>query len=234
VIEQDHVDAGRTPMVSWNGTSAATILDGDHDDLIRERARALEDLGVPVLLRFWWEMDTALKKAWAKDPDDFIAAWRHVHRLFDQEGAANVSWVWCPTSLAFTKEIADKWWPGDGWVDWVCADGYNFAPAKPDAPWRSFAEIFDPFYEWALEKGKPIMIGEFGVLERRPGEKATWLRQAGQDLRDRFPAIRAVVYFDTRRMVDGTARDWRIDTSPEAAEAFTDLADSLAQRVRRR
>jgi hypothetical protein len=233
-LEREHVDAGRIPMISWNGTSAASILRGEHDDLIRERAAALEELGVSVLLRFWWEMDTEQKQEWAPNPRDFAAAWRHVHRLFDEEGAANVAWVWCPTSLAFTKDVADTWWPGDGWVDWVCADGYNFAPAKAGSPWRSFAEIFDPFYEWAIEKGKPIMIGEFGVLERRAGEKAAWLRQAAEDLRDRFPEIRAVVYFDSRRTVEGTVRDWRIDTSPGAAKAFSELADSLEEGVRRR
>ena len=234
VLELDHIDAGRIPMISWNGTSAAAILDGEHDDLIRRRAADVEQLGVPVLLRFWWEMDIEPKQAWAEDPDDFVAAWRYVHRLFDAEGASNVAWVWCPTSLAFTTDIADRWWPGDGWVDWVCADGYNFAPAKENDPWRSFAEIFDAFYEWATKKDKPIMIGEFGVLERDPGEKAAWLRQAADDLRDRFPEIRAVVYFDTRRTVDATVRDWRIDTSPGSVDAFSELAESLGERVRRR
>jgi hypothetical protein len=233
-LEHDHIEAGRTPLISWNGTSAAAVLRGEHDDLIRRRAAALEALGVPILLRFWWEMDIAEKQVWAEDPNDFVAAWRYVHRLFDEEGAANVAWVWCPTSLAFTRDVADRWWPGEGWVDWVCADGYNFAPAKENDPWRPFADIFEPFYEWAVEKGKPIMIGEFGVLERRPGEKAAWIRQATEDLRNRFPEIRAVVYFDTRRTIDGTVRDWRIDTSPGAVDAFSELADSLAERVRRR
>jgi beta-mannanase len=26
----------------------------------------------------------------------YVAAWRHVHRIFTKVGATNATWVWCP------------------------------------------------------------------------------------------------------------------------------------------
>ncbi len=226
-FDRSVVASGRTLLLSWNGTDAEAILDGRSDPLLRARARAMRGLRAPVLLRFWWEMNTTAKARWA-EPEQFVAAWRHVHQIFDEEGATNVAWVWCPTSEAFKAAgTADRYWPGADWVDWVAADGYNFAPAVPDAAYRSFPEIFAPFYRWALRRGKPTMIAEVGVLERRPGEKAAWVDDVVPALSARFPRIGAVVYFDTRRTVEGGVRDWRIDTSPASAAAFTRLATAL-------
>ncbi len=227
------VAGDRTLLLSWNGTTAARILGGGADAMIRARARALRRLRQPVLLRFWWEMNTRVKAAWA-EPDEFVEVWRYVHRIFDEEGATNVAWVWCPTTEAFAAnaEVAERYWPGADWVDWVAADGYNFAPAKPGAAYRSFATTFADFYRWAARTGKPTMIAEVGVLERRPGEKAAWLDELAPVLRTRFPRVGALVYFDTRRIVDGGVRDWRIDTSASSLAAFDRLAGDLDAGLR--
>lgn len=230
--------ASRTLFLSWNGTKASSILDGSQDTMIRTRARALRDLHAPVLLRFWWEMNTQEKAAWA-DPSQFVAAWRHVRTLFAEEGADRVSWVWCPTSEAFAPTPghpdgdAQRWWPGDEWVDWVCADGYNFAPAVAGAAYRSFDEIFASFHQWARRTGKPMMIGEFGVLERNPGEKPRWLSQTTAALTGPYADLSAVVYFDSRRTVNGGVRDWRVTTSPSSEEAFRALTRAVTAHLRR-
>ena len=229
----------RTLLLSWNGTSAEAILDGTHDELIRTRARALRDLGVALYLRFWWEMNAQEKAVWA-DPDTFVAAWRHVRRLFSEEGANRVAWVWCPTAEAFAASPdgagpeADRWWPGDGWVDWVCADGYNFAPVVRGAAYRSFAQVFDPFHRWGRRTKKPLMIAEVGALERRPGEKADWLRDLATTMAGPYADVAALVYFDSRRIIDGQVRDWRIDTSPATTQAFRTVARALQQDLRNR
>ncbi len=64
------------------------------------------------------------------------------------------------------------------------------------------------------------MIGEFGVLERSAGEKAAWYRQTERQLRTRFPAIRAVIYFNS----DHEGFDWRATTSLSALAAFRAFA----------
>jgi Glycosyl hydrolase family 26 len=217
--ERWDLEQGRIPMVSWNGTRTDLVAGGAFDGLIRERAVAMRELGRPVLLRWFWEMDVPGDRPAAVSPASFVAAWRHLHRLFDAAGARNVAWVWCPTALAFAGGAAAAWYPGDRYVDWICADGYNWAPGKRGDRWRTFEEIFAAFYRWGAGRDKPLMIAEFGVQERARGEKAGWLRDAGASLKRRFPRIAAVVYFSSHKRYN-----WWLDSSPEALAAFRAVA----------
>jgi hypothetical protein len=58
--ERVGLDAGRIPMISGNDTFTGRIVGGE-DRLVRARAAAVRDLGRPVLLRWFWEMDRAAK-----------------------------------------------------------------------------------------------------------------------------------------------------------------------------
>jgi hypothetical protein len=228
--ERVDLAVGRIPMISWNGTFTDRIAAGEEDLLVRARAAAVRVLGRPVLLRWFWEMDGNAKAEWVRSPAGFVAAWRHLHDLFAAEGANNAVWVWCPNADAFAgaRGGVDQYYPGDQYVDWLCADGYNWAPGRRGDRWQSFAEIFGAFYAWTAPKGKPLMVGEFGVQERAPGEKARWIANAGRAVRDRFPALAALVYFNENKLEEeqrGDKRyDWRIQTSPSAEAAFRALA----------
>jgi hypothetical protein len=221
--ESWHAAEGRTPMVSWGQASTSLVADGTYDDLIRTRARSLRDLDTPVFLRWMAEMDGNAKAPLAQSPAKFTAAWRHMHDLFEQEGADNVAFVWCPNSWTYDVDAAaaSQWYPGGDTVDWVCADGYNWAPAHGD--WTSFQQVFAAFYGWASTTGKPIMIGEFGAQERAPGEKAAWIRAIGPTLRDVFPEVKALVYFDEHKYENGTSFDWRLDATQASYDAWNDL-----------
>lgn len=215
---------GRIPMISWNGRGvyASDVAAGRYDPMIGERAANVAALGGTVLLRWFWEMDGNKKSEWAQSPSDYAAAFRHIRLVFENQGARNVRWVWCPNASAFADGRAQEFYPGPEHVDWICADGYNWAPGRSRDSWESFTEIFAGFYDWASDQKKPLMIGEFGVQERGPGEKAAWVRDATQAINTRFPRIRAVVYFDAH--VD---YDWRIRTSADAADAFRHMASEL-------
>ena len=220
------VSQGRIPMVSWNGTDTASILSGKYDDLIRQRAAGMRDLHAPAFLRFYWEMDGNKKAGWAKGPADYIAAWKHVHAIFDAVGASNVAWVWCPNAWAFDQSAANgaQWYPGDDSVDWICSDGYNWAPVKAGAKWTSFETVFKNFYNWASTKNKPLMIGEFGAIESSPNQKAQWINDARTALKTKFPKIKAIVYYDEDRHEDNTVYDWRLDSSASTYAAWNNLA----------
>ncbi len=183
--------------------------------MIRARADAVKSFGEPVFLRPMWEMDGDWTKTWVKSPASFIAAWRRIHGIFRSRGATNATFVWCPTAWGFATGKAQSYYPGNEYVDWVCSDPYNWAPGRPGAEWRSLAQAAQPFYDWGLATGKPLMLGEYGCQERTSGEKAAWFNQARADLKSRFPAIRALVYFDSF-----TAYDWRVDTSSSSLSAF--------------
>jgi beta-mannanase len=211
---------GIIPMISWAGASTRLVSAGVYDGMIRADALQLRALRKPVMLRWFAEMDGIAKHSLAGSPGSFIAAWRHVHDIFSRAGASNVTWVWCPNAFHFADGVSQAYYPGSRYVGWICADGYNWAPARPRASWASVDRIFAAFYHWGRSTGKPMMIGEYGVLERGPGQKAAWFRQADQELRTQLTAIKAVVYFNS---VD-SGMNWRVTSSPASLAAFRAFA----------
>ena len=121
----------------------------------------------------------------------------------------------------FVHGDAPAYYPGKSYVDWIGADGYNWAPDVAGQPWKSFAQIFTPFYRWGLPTGKPMLIGEYGTAEGKPGAKAAWFRQADGEIKTQFPALRAVVYFNSGQM---HYLNWRVTSSKSALAAFKAFA----------
>src|SRR2546426_4728530 len=202
--EQWDASEGRIPMISWGKVATGEINAGKHDDLIRKRAQGLRALGQPVLLRWFWEMGGNRNASVAGTAGDYVNAWRHLRRIFAEEGATNALWVWCPDATDFADSVAQSFYPGDGDVDWTCADGYNYRhPAKRSTQARSFEDTFAAFYAWASPRPRPMMVGEFGTVEDKPGDKPAWVTAAHDVLKSKFSGIDAVVYFNSIRQKDG-------------------------------
>ena len=221
------IDHDRIPMISWNGENTDAIAGGEWDWMISSRAQSIAGLEVPVFIRWFWEMDGNKKQGYISSPPSYQKAWRRIHDIFRSAGATNAIWVWCPNASAFGNGKAMPYYPGAAYVDWVCGDGYNFNPVRPGDKWETFAEIYDGFYGHATKLGKPIMIGEFGVLERNPGEKERWFREA-HDWIAAHPAVAAAVYFNADSTTNGIYYDWRVDTSPSSFEGFRYLFTGTA------
>jgi hypothetical protein len=230
-------DRGAIPLLDWNPWDAsaagattqpefrlARIAAGDHDAYIRSWAAAARDWGHPLFLRLAHEMNGDWfpwsEKANGNAPGEFVAAWRHVHDLFAEVGATNVTWVWSPNAIHRGGIPLAGLYPGDAYVDWVAIDGYNWGtnPARPNA-WASFAEVFGPTYDalGSLAPRKPVMLAELGSTEHG-GSKATWITDALAAIPARFPRIAAVVWFNW----DTEGMDWSIESSESAARAFRD------------
>ena len=210
---------GRIPMISWGNVSTRRVNSGALDGLIRSRAEAVRSFGAPMFIRWFFEMDSDAVARLAGSPASYINAWRRIRWIFGTAGAWNAVWVWCPTSWGFFEGEAQKYYPGDQYVDWICSDGYNWAPGRGGSRWREFSQIYQAFYEFGVSRGKPMMAGEYGCQERAPGEKAGWFDQAREDIKERFPELDAVVYFDSDRDYD-----WRVDTSPSSYQSFITTA----------
>lgn len=220
-----HIEDGRLLLISWNGTDTREIAAGMHDDWIRSQARGVRDLDRRVLLRWLWEMDGNRRRAWVHSGPDYVAAWKHIREIFADEGALNAEWVWCPNEFLFWDDgDPEPWYPGDENVDWLCADGYNWAESSTSDEWVDFTEIFGDFYRWAAPRGKPIMIAETGSGEGEPGAKAEWIRSIPELLEQQLPEIDAVVYFDKDFRRRGH-RDWRLDTSESAYAAWLEISN---------
>lgn len=221
-----HIEENRLLMISWNGTDTKQIAAGQHDAWIRSQATAVKDLERPLLLRWLWEMDGNRRRDWVHSGEDYVAAWNHIRDIFDEVGADNAEFVWCPNEFLFWDGgDPEPWYPGDDRVDWLCADGYNWATATTDSAWVDMVDIFGDFYDWAVPRNKPIIIGESGVAEAAddPQGKAAWLRDIAPTLQEELPEIDAFIYFDKDFRSFGHP-DWRLDTSPESLDAWTDMA----------
>lgn len=211
-------------QLSWAGVDTREIIAGRQDDVIRERARGIRQLGTPILLRWRWEMDRPNLNSVVHSPSDFIAAWRHIRRVFAEEKVSNVAWVWCPTAEGFATGRAPAYYPGDKQVDWVCADVY------PEQPWvnrgyQPFAALAAPFLGWAANRPKPIVIGEFAVPETYGKRRGEWLGAMQREVRAN-PQIKALVYFEASAADDPAYYHWRIEDDPSAAKGFGDMARS--------
>ena len=106
-------------------------------------------LNTPVFIRWFWEMDGNKKQGFISSPASYQKAWRHIHDIFGQAGATNAVWVWCPNASAFDDGNAMPYYPGGAYVDWVCGDGYNFAPNRPGDKWETPGEIYNGWYAGA-------------------------------------------------------------------------------------
>ncbi len=206
-------------LISWSGTDTRSITSGVYDSLIRSRARGVKDLGVPVLLRFRWEMDRPNLAASVHSPQDYVAAWKHVRKIFTDEHATNAGWVWCPHVRGFVEpgRNAAAYYPGDDQVDYLCADVY----AGRD--FDGFAAQLNEFMPFAQKHPRPIIIGELGVTDRGDiSKRVAWLREV-RTYTKAHPQIKGLVYFAAKQ--SGTpVYDTTFADDPHSQAAFRELA----------
>lgn len=228
---------GAVPMIAWEPFSYSgksfplrQIQRGRFDRYIRESARAARDWGHPILVRFAHEMNGDWYP-WARGVEGnnsyrFRAVWRRVVRLFREQGATNVQWVWTPNVNTGGEFPFRDLYPGDRWVDWVGFDGFNWAQG---GEWNSFTHIVGNTYEEiARISRRPMIVGETGSSESG-GNKANWVTSALSREIPKLPRIRAVVWFDSRfegAGESGGGLDPRVNSSPDALQAFRQAVSS--------
>jgi mannan endo-1,4-beta-mannosidase len=232
---------GAIPIFNWATQAIPTKINepafrlrkvarGKFDGFIRNFAEDAAEWGHPFFLRFNWEMN-GFWFPWNPGVNhnsirDFIAAWRHVHDVFEEVGADNATWVWCP-NVDFTRKLTPmrQVYPGDRYVDWTCLDGFNWGKTSNSAGWMSFDRIFKSTYQRLVRIAphKPMMIGET-ASEERGGSKAGWIRNMFHVLPLRYPKARALVYFDYKDQ----NMNWPVSSSEAATSAFAaGIAPSL-------
>jgi glycosyl hydrolase family 26 len=219
----DHLPAGAVPMVSWRGTYHDEILAGKHDSMIAANARRLARDGKPKFLRWGWEMNGSWY-AWSgpkngDNPAGYVECWKYIRKIFDDEGADNVSWVWS-VNWNSQPDTADNgyaaYYPGDKFVDWVAISGYNLHHEAP-------AKLFDRLYQEYASR-KPMMISEVGSVDYGGNTKGEWVTQFAAYVESR-PNIAAVCWFDTDTHIN-YSETWRVDTNANALAAYRAMARS--------
>lgn len=238
---------GAIPMISWASWDSSVggsqpeyqlrdIYQGKHDPFIRQWANDAKAWRYPLFLRFNHEMN-GWWFPWSEQlngnqPGDFVKAWRHVHDIFAQVGASNVTWVWCVNATGYPQLTPpEQLYPGDAYVDWVAIDGYNFGADGTDG-WKTFSQVFKRMYGEiiTIAPNKPIMIAEIASSEDggplgRPDSKAAWIADAfAVQLPQNFPKIKAVVWFNSN--VSNSTREWPIESSQASIAAFSSALGS--------
>ncbi|MGY1739655.1 MULTISPECIES: glycoside hydrolase family 26 protein [unclassified Blastococcus] len=219
---------GALPLLTWEAWSPgggvdqpdyslASIVGGAHDDYVRTFARQVRDWGGRLGLRFLHEVN-APHYPWSvgvngNEPAEAVAAWQHVRRLFEEEGADDVLWVWSVNVHAPGTAPYGPLFPGDDAVDWVAVDGYNGGDALPWGGWRDPGEVFgSSLADLRRLSDRPLAITETGSAEEG-GDKAAWIEALFQLVVDE--GVRVVVWFQYDKEAD-----WRVDSSSPAASAF--------------
>jgi hypothetical protein len=237
-------EGGAFPMITWvpwdptvpnpgdqSGFLMRDVASGRHDRYIGDIASDVAEWDGPLFIRFAQEMNGTWYP-WGKhqnEPAEYIAAWRHVHRIFAERGAGHVTWVWNVSEKNHPESLG-LWYPGDDVVDWVAVDGYNW-----DAPqywrehgdtWRLLDRVFRPSFDdidTFVPADKPRMIAETATNERGddPGMKAAWICDAfGRALPEVLPEVRAVLWFDEPTNEGGWIVPWPIDSTDVSRAAF--------------
>jgi Glycosyl hydrolase family 26 len=235
-----------TPEIEGDDSWLDNFVSGQADPCFRRMAKALKGLKIPVLLRFAHEMNGNWYP-WSGPTNGggkigerlYREAWIHAWKIFQQEGATNVRWVWCPDSGDTPGDGSQHWtgyYPGDKYVDWVCTDIYNFNVPQW-GPWVEFSQILGEKWMGSTvyadyARRKPFMIGETGSREDSvPGRKGKWFLNVRNALKTKYPLVRAFVYFNT--IWDD--KDWRIQTSASSLAGFRTLArDPYFRKVARK
>jgi hypothetical protein len=213
---------GAIPAVDMSTKSVPLreIADGRYDDSIAAWARGAKAWGRP----FFLILDVEMNGPWepygpvnGNSPADFVRAWRHMHDVFTEARATNVTWVWCPNIDTRNQFVpyADLY-PGDRYVDWTGLDGYDFDGTA------SFSWLFSSSYARLLKlaPAKPVMLSQVGANEVN-GQKAAWITDAlATQLPRRFPRVKAVLWFNWRIFDQGRWHDWEIESSAAAQSAF--------------
>ncbi len=227
---QEIVRNGWRPMVSANpyffdscpangSTLYKAIANGNCDAFLHSVGRTLKQFGMPIFLRFAWEMNI---DSISCNSSDFTLAWKHFRDIVNSEGATNVLWVWSPNTMTNTSVPYADLYPGNAYVDWTGLDGYNWGTTQPWSHWQSFSEIFSQSYNAliSLAPTKPLMLGEVNTTNVG-GDKALWYTDVlSMQIPLNFSHIKAIVFYNEDRTTSENV-NWLIDINQSSLSAFS-------------
>jgi len=243
------MERGITPFIWWTPVGPPGpmrrefaryihIINGQHDEYIREWATAARDHRGPIILRFAHEMNGRWYPWGITQYDNtaarFVEAWQHIWEIFQEVGATNVLFLWSPAREYCVGCVSEyryeDFYPGNKYVDYVGLNAYNGARSR----WRSLATVLEkPMARLQevtrtpkLPRGKPVILGEVGS-HHLGGDKAAWLTEGYDEVFRRWPRVQAIVYFDVdMRPRNKTHLDWRLawPADGSAVAAYRELA----------
>ncbi len=198
--------------------SQEDVANGRYDDYLRSLATDLNSYGSTTRLRYGHEMihddnpaTIGWYNPWQDQPVAYTEAYRHVYEVM-KPLAPNLEFVWSPNQAPGGVDLLKKYFPGKDYTDWIGIDGYNWSGTS------SFDEVFKSIYHDLADNpeifgNSPFMLGEFAATEF--AGKPAWIADAFSKMQTDYERIQAFYWFNVQK-----ERNWRLDSSPEAFEAF--------------
>ncbi len=214
--------SGALPMITWepylNDIKRENLLPsiaaGKFDAHIGQFARSAA--GLPLFIRFGHEPNSDWY-GWSGNnsgPETYVRAFRRIREIFRTQGNTTAKFIFCVNAEDVPAEERNRfenYYPGDEYADVIGIDAYNWGNGpEPWQKWKSPAEMIRDAYERAVRSfpSKPVFITETASCSAG-GDKNLWIRQLQDSIGTRFPAVKAVVWFDINK-----ERDWAL--SPDA------------------
>lgn len=215
------IKRGLVPMISWRpsevlGQTSRLANLSQNESYIREMAGYYKQMGKPILLRPFYEMNGNWFKYYATNDRilEFKTAWFWLYQIFREVGASNVTFVYSP-NISLGAAPVSAYYPGNEFVDIVSLDVYDkngvFSPEQLFA--SDIAELRK------VAPGKPLIFSEFNSM--RP-QKAQWMYEAINVAVGL--GIKAIISFDWNKSgASSDETDWRILANPEVTEMYRKL-----------
>jgi hypothetical protein len=156
-----------------------------------------------LTLRDWWETT-------------YPAAYRHWRDRLKADGVTNVVYAIDYAGFRSDATAYTRTYPGDGYVDWIAWDPYDFGCTKGgvDPTWRAFYSRLEAGLLGAGARGKSYALFETGVGARAKSScRVTWINGMAEAAAA-LPKIKAVLYFDR------TNADYDLETDAAVQAAW--------------
>jgi beta-mannanase len=197
------------------------IANGFYDKYIIKWALSAKEIQKPIFLRVAHEMNDPYRYPWGPQnnkPEDFVAAWRHIHYIFLKNGVHNIIWIWSPhQSYGYLKE----YYPGDDYTDYIGSGVLNYGTVVTWSRWWSFTHLFGNYYEELSSFNKPIMITEFGSLAVG-GDRTQWYSNALDSIKNEYTMVKSLIFYhiSSDKTVTDKSLNWYIKDDQEVVQAI--------------
>lgn len=221
-------------VIAWDDIASATTGSALFNE-IQTWIDRVETFDGEVWFTFHHEPESSASNDNGND-SEFIAAWQRIVDDFRDRNVANVEFAWVMTYWSFATDPsepnhADKWYPGDDYVDLIGSDAYNwdFCRGGTTDPWTSLEDTIEPQRQFGLDHpGKGLILGEWASTEV-PGDggaaKSRWITDAAQLFQQPgWEQFVGLAYFN----IDDASYPecpWPLDSSDQAMAAFVAMAD---------
>lgn len=237
---------GDIPLLTWESMdqigvvdkesnakySLPKIINGKFDAYLTQYARGIKTTGLPVIIRLdhemngnwypWSELTADGKSINGNHRGDYVRMWRHVHDIFQREGANTYAiWLWSPNRInTIPRMPAPKaFYPGDKYVDMIGMSGY-YRPYDGQATFANSHERTLPLLR-AATRNKPIILSEIGATEDKD-KKSLWINDMFVELQK--PVNRDIVgfvWFNFAVTSKGNTNDWRMNSTARTAKTVS-------------